>query len=59
MSTPEAEEYEKRQSKQLEKHVAQINVSIIPDIPGHVRMDGPRRQHRAEIINGELHLIEI
>tara|TARA_Y100000310_G_C20378919_1_gene667112 strand:+ start:444 stop:620 length:177 start_codon:yes stop_codon:yes gene_type:complete len=53
------EEYQQRQREALEKHVEEINASIIPDRPGYVRTEGPRRQHRAEIRNGELYLTEI
>lgn len=52
-------QYEHNQKEQLRQRVDEINSSIIPDIPGHVRTDGPRRQHRAEIRNGTLHLTEI
>ena len=53
------EEYLQKQRELLERHVTEHNATIIPDTPGHVRTEGPRRQYREEIIGGVLHVIEI
>ncbi len=54
-----AEEYRQRNLRNLEKHVEEVNSRIIPERPGYVRTEGPRRQFRAEIRNGELYYTEI
>lgn len=53
------QQYEQKQRELLERKAEEINSSIIPDKPGYVRITGPRKQSRAEIINGMLHLTEI
>lgn len=50
---------QKEKIRKLQEHADRINASIIPERDGHVRIDGPRRQSYAEVINGELHLTEI
>ena len=52
-------EYLRREQEQLLRHAQAINASIIPETPGYVRTTGPRRQYRAEVIGGRLHIIEI
>jgi hypothetical protein len=53
------EHYEQHKRDMLERRVAEHNAGIIPDHPGYVRMDGPRRQYRASIRGGELYFEEI
>lgn len=52
-------EQQEREQELLIRHAEAINASIIPEIPGHVRTTGSRRQYRAEVISGTLHIIEI
>jgi hypothetical protein len=45
--------------ERLEREAAEHNAQIIPDTPGAIRVDGPRRQYRKEVRGGVMHLIEI
>ena len=47
--TNERREYLKREKQRQIEHVNRINANIIPDTPGYVRTNGPRRQYRAHI----------
>lgn len=53
------EERERRRIEALKERARQHNAKLFPETPGYVRIDGPRRQYRAEVINGELHYTEI
>lgn len=50
---------EQKRLEELQQRAGEINSRIIPEHPGYVREDGPRRQYRSEVRNGMLHLIEI
>ena len=56
---PDPQFFEKERVERLEREAAEHNAGLIPEREGYVRMDGPRRQSRAEVINGVLHYIEI
>jgi len=47
--------------KKNTKRAAEANARIVPDIPGTVRVDGPRRQYRVTVdaANGRLIYTEI
>ena len=53
------DDYEKDRLARLEKQAAEQNATLLPEHEGYIRMDGPRRQYRAEVIGGVLHYIEI
>ena len=59
MKNKEKEEQRQRKLEENEKHAAFVNSRIIPETPGYVRHDGPRRQYRAEVIDGRLVYTEI
>ena len=44
---------------QLHKHAKRVNKGVVPQRPGHVRVDGPRRQYRCEVRGGQLHYTEL
>ena len=52
-------ERERLRQEQLHKHAERVNESIVPSLPGHVRVDGPRRQYRCEVRGKTLHYIEL
>ena len=50
---------EEQELREMERHVVEVNSRIVPETPGYVRHDGPRRQYRAEVVNGRLVYTEI
>lgn len=51
--------YKRDQVAALEREATEHNANLLPEHEGYVRMDGPRRQYRAEVINGEMHYFEL
>ena len=51
--------YQRDRVAALEREAAEHNANLLPEHEGYVRMDGPRRQYRAEVINGVMHYTEI
>ncbi len=50
----------KRQRVLSEEHVVRCNAQIIPENPGFVRTDGPRRQYEGRVLlDGTIHWVEI
>ena len=43
------EEYKQRQIRLNREHVRRHNANLIPDHPGYVRTEGPRRQYRGSV----------
>ena len=40
--------------RELQRRVEQHNVTLLPETPNYVRMDGPRRQFRAYLRGNEI-----
>ncbi|MCP4201809.1 MAG: hypothetical protein GY769_07745 [bacterium] len=59
MNENEKREAERRRIRELEQRAEEHNARIIPETPGYVRTEGPRRQTRASVRNGMLHYEEI
>ena len=57
--TTEYDQYQKEKLARLEREAAEHNANLLPEHEGHIRMDGPRRQYRAEVIGGVMHYREI
>ena len=55
----EYDKYQKDKVARLEREAVEHNAQLLPEHEGYVRMDGPRRQYRAEVIGGVLHYTEI
>ncbi len=49
MNNEDRERERKRRIKENTDHVNRHNAKIIPDTPGYVRINGPRRQVRGSV----------
>ena len=51
-------ELENERLRRLQREADDHNAKLVPEHEGYVRMDGSRRQYRAEIRGGEIVYVE-